>query len=117
MQALGTFDLYLNIFIAIWFPLLILVNLKNWGERSPFNSYLWRMEPGLMRMSLVLVAIMAAYAGVRLAVQFGLLPSTRMETALAVLAVPFLLGSVAELWLGGRALVRYMRSRPSAARP
>lgn len=115
MQPLGTFELYLNIFIAIWFPLLILVNLKNWGERSPLNGYLWRQEPGLMRMSLLLIAMLAAYACVRLAIQWGFLPGARMDTALALLAVPFLLASMAELWLGGRALVRYLRARPSGA--
>jgi hypothetical protein len=115
MQPLGTVELYLNIFIAIWFPLLILANLVNWGARSPVNAYLWREEPTLMRASMVIIAVLAVWSMIRLAAHFGFLTGETLNTVMIVIGVPFGIAAVVEIWLGVRALLRYLRRRPGSA--
>lgn len=117
MQPLGTVELYLNVFIAIWFPLLIVVNLRSWGARSPLNAYLWREEPNLMRVSLVVIGLLTAFTYARLAAHFGLLAGSVLNVIMLVTGVPFLVAAIAEIWLGTRALRRYLRARPGHAGP
>ena len=78
MQPLTTYDLVLNIFVVVIMPLLIVANLKGWGTQSPLNIYLWRESPNLMRVSLVILGLLALYSLVQLAGYFGLIsPSVR----------------------------------------
>ncbi len=114
MQPLGPVDLALNIFIAVGFPLIIAANVWNWGPRSPLNGYMWREEPSLMRVSLVVIALLALFAYVQLALHFGLLSAPYDNVAMAVIGVPFAIAAVAEIWLAVGALRRYLRARQSA---
>ena len=111
MQPLSQYDLYLNLFVVIVMPLLIVTNLMNWGTNSPLNVYLWREHPNLMRVSLVLLALIALNAFVGLAAHYGLLPAAAVDTATLVLGIPFLLASVAVIWLSVRAVLQYLRAR------
>src|SRR5665647_2843446 len=75
MQPLSDYDLVLNIFVAVVMPLLILVNLMNWGASSAMSTYLWREHPGLMKVSLVVIGLISLYSMVQLAVHYGLILS------------------------------------------
>lgn len=112
MQPLGPFEVYLNIFAAVVFPLLIVRNLID-GESSPRNSYLWRHEADLMRVSLIVIGILWVWTLARLAIHFQLLTSGAIQPVMLILAVSFAIAAVAEIWLGTGALVRYLRNRPS----
>ena len=112
MQPLSPFEVYLNIFIAVVFPLLIVRNLVD-GERSPRNSYLWRHEADLMRVSLIVIGILWVWTLARLAIHFQVLTRGAIQPVMLILAIPFGIAAVAEIWLGTGALLRYMRNRPS----
>jgi len=109
MQPLGPFELYLNIGIAVVFPLLLIANLA--GRGTVRSNYLWRNEPQLMWVSLVIIAILAIWAMARVAVHFAVLPASALDPVMAVLGIPFLALAVAEIWLGVRALRRYRRTQ------
>jgi hypothetical protein len=111
MQPLSDFDLYLNLFVAVVMPILIVTNLMNWGTNSPLNVYLWREHPNLMRVSLVLLGLIALNAIVGLAAHYDLLPAAAVDYATLVLGLPFLITSVAVIWLSVRAVLQYLRAR------
>jgi hypothetical protein len=113
MQPLSQYDLYLNFFVAVVMPILILTNLMNWGTKSPLNVYLWREHPNLMRVSLVMLGLLALNAFVTLAAHYGLVPGSAADYATPMLGIPFLVASVAVIWLSGRAAVQYLRGRRS----
>jgi hypothetical protein len=115
MQPLSQYDLYLNFFVAVVMPILILTNLMNWGTKSPLNVYLWREHPNLMRVCLVMLGLLALNAFVTLAAHYGLLPGAAADYAIPMLGIPFLVASVAVIWLSGRAAVQYLRGRRSQA--
>ena len=52
-------------------PILIFANLMDWGTKSPLNVYLWREHPNLMRVSLVILGLLALNAMVGLAAHYG----------------------------------------------
>ena len=113
MQPLSDFDLFLNFAVAIGMPLLILANLMNWGANTPFNIYLWREHPNLMRVALVILGLLALNALVTLAGHYGIISQTVVDYAVPVLGIPFLITSVAIIWLSIRALLQYLRGRRS----
>ena len=115
MQPLTTYDLALNIFVAVVMPLLIVANLKGWSSNSPLNAYLWREHPNLMRVSLVILGLLALYSLVLLAGHFGLLPPAAVAYGLPLISIPFLIAAIAEIWLGVKAIVHYRRSGASQA--
>lgn len=111
MQPLSDFDLFLNFAVAIGMPLLILANLMNWGANSPFNIYLWREHPNLMRVAMVVLGLLTLNALVTLAGHYGIVSQTVIDYAVPVLGIPFLVTSVAIIWLSIRALLQFLRSR------
>ena len=115
MQPLSQYDLYLNFFVAVVMPILILTNLMSWGTNSPLNVYLWREQPNLMRVSLVLLGLIALNVFVGLAAHYGLLPAAAADSATLVLGIPFLITSVAVIGLSVRAVAQYLRARRSQA--
>jgi len=117
MQPLGPVDLYLNIFIAVVFPVLIIFNLASWEVKSPLNTYLWREEPNLMRVSLVVIALLTAFTYGRLAVHFGVLTPSALNILMVLIGLPFLVAAIAEIWLAVGALRRYLRSRAARTAP
>lgn len=114
MQPLGTYDLYLNIFVAVVMPVIILANLMGWS-RNPMNDYLWREHPRFMWLSMLIIGLLAVWSWIQLAVHFGIVPAAFGETALLVIGVPFLIAAVAEIWLATKLLIRWLRTRGSAA--
>jgi hypothetical protein len=115
MQPLSQYDLYLNLFVAVVMPILIVTNLMDWGTKSPLNVYLWREHPNLMRVSLVLLGLLALNAFVDLAAHYGLLPAAAADYATPLLGIPFLIASVAVIWLSVKAVLQYLRARRSQA--
>lgn len=113
MQPLSDFDLFLNFAVAIGMPLLILANLMNWGANSPFNVYLWREHPNLMRVAMVILGLLSLNALVTLAGHYGIVSATVVDYAVPLLGVPFMITSVAIIWLSIRALLQFLRSRRS----
>ena len=111
MQPLSQYDLYLNFFVAVVMPILILTNLMSWGINSPLNVYLWREQPNLMRVSLVILGLLAVWSVIRLAGHFGLLSAGLVDSALLVVGVPFLVAAVAEIWLVSKAARQYLRAQ------
>jgi len=107
----SSLDLWLNVFCAVVFPLLILANLAGWGTTSPASTYLWREEPGLMRVSMVVIGILALWSMAQIALRFGLIGDTGLNAVMVALGVPFLVAAVGEIWLAARALLRYRRRR------
>jgi hypothetical protein len=114
MQPLTTYDLVLNIFVVVIMPLLIVANLKNWGA-SPLNVYLWRENPNLMRVSLVILGLLTLYSLVQLAGHFGLVSPAVVDYALPAIGIPVLIAAIADIWLVVKAISQYMRTRRSQA--
>ena len=92
-------------------PLLIVANLKGWSSNSPLNVYLWREHPNLMRVS----GLLTLYSLVLLAGHFGLLSPAVVAYGLPLIAIPFLIAAIAEIWLAVKAILHYRRSRSSQA--
>lgn len=114
MQPLGTYDLYLNIFVGVVMPLIILANLMGWS-RNPMNDYLWREHSRFMWLSMAIIGMLAVWSWIQLGVHFGIVPTAFGETALLVIGVPFLIAAVAEIWIATKLLIRWLRTRGSAA--
>jgi hypothetical protein len=114
MQPLTTYDLFLNIFVVVIMPLLIVANLKNWGA-SPLNDYLWRENPSLMRVSLVILGMLTLFSLVQLAGYFGLVSPSVLDYVLPAIGIPFLVAAIVEIWLVLKAISQYMRARRSQA--
>jgi len=113
MQPLTDFDLFLNFAVAIGMPLLILANVMNVGANTPFNIYLWREHPNLMRVAMVILGLLALNALITLAGHYGIVSQTAVDYAVPILGIPFLVTSVAIIWLSIRALLQFLRSRKS----
>src|SRR6185312_7663821 len=73
MQPLDTYHVVLNSFVAVVMPLLILANVMGWGARTPVNDFLWRDHTNFMRISLVILGLLALWSIVQLAAHFGLI--------------------------------------------
>jgi hypothetical protein len=114
MDTLSNFDLYMSFAVAVLMPLLIVVNLMDLSS-SPFNAYLWRENPNLMRVSLVMLGLLALNAMVSLAEHYGLVSTATAEYATPVLGIPFMITSIAVIWLSVRAVKQYLRTRRSQA--
>jgi len=114
MQPLTTYDLVLNIFVVVIMPLLIVANLKSWGA-SPLNDYLWRENPNLMRVSLVILGLLTLFSLVQLAGYFGLVSTSVLDYVLPAIGIPFLVAAIVEIWLVLKAISQYMRARRSQA--
>jgi len=115
MQPLDTYHLVLNIFVAVVMPLLILANVMGWGARTPVNDFLWRDHTNFMRISMVIIGLLALWSMVQLAAHFGLISAGVADVAMPVLGIPFLILAVVEIWLAFRALQDYLRIRRSQA--
>jgi hypothetical protein len=115
MQPLDTYQLILNFFVAVMMPLLILANVMGWGARTPVNDFLWRDHPNFMRVSMVIIGLLALWSIVQLAAHFGLISTGVADVAMPILGVPFLILAVVEIWLAFRALKDYLRMRRSGA--
>jgi hypothetical protein len=115
MQPLSNYDLVLNIFVAVVLPLLILANLTRWGTKSAMNTYLWRENPQLMKVSLVVIGLLALFSMVQLAAHYGLISMATANIAMPIIAIPFAIAGVAEIWLAVKALRQYLRARRSQA--
>ena len=94
MQPLDTYHLVLNIFVAVVMPLLILANVMGWGARTPVNDFLWRDHTNFMRISMVIIGLLALWSMVQLAAHFGLISTGTADVAMPVLGVPFLLSLI-----------------------
>ena len=115
MQPLSDFDLFLNFAVAIGMPVLILANVMNVGTNTTFNIYLWREHPNLMRIALVMLGLLALNSLVTLAGHYGVVSQTVVDYAVPLLGIPFLVTSVAIIWLSIRALLQFLRSRRTSA--
>lgn len=115
MQPLDTYQLILNFFVAVVMPLLILANVMGWGARTPVNDFLWRDHPNFMRVSMIIIGLLALWSIVQLAAHFGLISTGVADVAMPILGVPFLILAVVEIWLAFRALKDYLRMRRSGA--
>ena len=114
-MPLSNYDLILNAFVLIVMPLIIVANLTNWGTKSPTNTYLWREEPTLMRLSLLILGLLTLFSAIQLGEHLGLISHTFAEVAMPVIGVPFLILGMAEIWLSVKAVLRYWRSGRSTA--
>lgn len=115
MQPLETYDLCLNIFVAVVMPLLIVANLTGRVRSDARNAYLWRDHANFMWLSMGIIGLLSLWSMIQLAGHFGLITGTAVEVALPVIGIPFLILAVAEIWLGVRMLVQYLRTRRSPA--
>jgi len=115
MQPLGTFDLYLNFAAAIGMPLIIIANLMPSVRNNARNTFLWREHPAFMRVSMVVIGLLALWSMVRLAGHFGLMSASTAEWAVPVIGIPFLIAAVAEIWLGLRLLRQWLAARSGTA--
>ena len=115
MQPLDTYHLVLTAFVAVVMPMISLANVMGWGARTPMNDFLWRDHANFMRVSMVIVGLLAAWSMVQLAGHFGLISAASANIALPLLGIPFLVLAVAEIWLAFRALKDYLRMRRSQA--
>ena len=115
MQPLDTYHLILNIFVAVVMPLLILSNVMGWGARTPVNDFLWRDHTNFMRISMVIIGLLALWSMVQLAAHFGLISMGVADVAMPILGIPFLVLAVVEIWLAFRALKDYLQMRRSQA--
>jgi hypothetical protein len=114
MQPLGTYDLYLNVFVAVVMPVIILANLMGWS-RNPMNDYLWREHAPFMWLSMAIIGLLAVWSWFQLAGHFGLVSAATVDTALVVIGVPFLIAAFVEIWLGVRLVLLWLRTRGNAA--
>ena len=115
MQPLDTYHLVLNIFVAVVMPLLILANVMGWGARTPVNDFLWRDHTNFMRLSMVIIGLLALWSMVQLAAHFGLISMGMADVVMPILGVPFLILAVVEIWLAIRAFKDYRQMRRSQA--
>ncbi len=114
MQPLGTVDLYLTIFAAVVLPLILVANLTGGVRSSPASAYLWRDHPTFMWLSMVILGVLSLFSLVQLAGHYGIVSGAVAETAMTVIGIPFLVLAIAEIWLGGRIAVQYLRNRRAA---
>ena len=110
MQPLDTYQVVLNTFVAVVMPLIILANVMGWGARTPVNDFLWRDHTNFMRISMVIIGLLALWSMVQLAAHFGLISFGVADVAMPILCVPFLILAVVEICLAVRAFKDY-RSR------
>lgn len=115
MQPLGTYDLYLNIIVAVVMPLLIVANLSDRVTKNPVNAFLWGEHANFMRLSMVILGLLSLWSFVQLAGHFGLISGAMVETMMPVIGIPFMIAAVAEIWLAVRLLIQFLRGRRSAA--
>lgn len=117
MEPLSNYDLVMNVLVVVIMPLLIWANLRNSGLKSPMNAYLWNEHPNFMRVSLLVIGLLALFSAVGLLGYFELLPAAVVEYALPVIGIPFLVLAVAEIWLAIAALRKYLRTRKAGETP
>jgi hypothetical protein len=115
MQPLGPFDLYLNIFAAVVLPLLIIANLTGRSRRNPRNAYLWQHHQNFMWLSMAIIGLLSIWSLVQLGGHFGLISSEGLAALMPVIGIPFLVLAVAEIAMGVRLALQYVRSRRPAA--
>lgn len=115
MQPLGTYDLCLNLFVAVVMPLMIVANVTGRTRSNPRNAYLWREHPNFMWLSMGIIGLLSLWSMIQLAGHFNLISGEAVQMALPVIGIPFLILAFAEIWLGVRLLVQYLRTRGSAA--
>lgn len=109
MQLLGDYELWLDIFCAVVFPLIVVGNLAGWGGAR--DTYLWREKPALMRVALVVVAVLAVWSAAQLTVRLGYLTDAGLDVIMVVLGPVFLIGGAIEIWLATRAFLRHRQRR------
>jgi hypothetical protein len=112
-MPLSTYDLVLNCIVVVMMPLIIWANLRRAGLQSPANIRLWRDHPNFMRTSVLIIALLTAFAAIQLLAHFGLVPAAVVEIALPIIGIPFLAASLALVWFGAgmvRTMVRNWRA-------
>ncbi len=109
MQPADNSDLVLNFFTLVVMPLIILGNLPGVVRNSPFHTYLWRENPLLMRVTLVMLGGIAAFSAISLSGHYGLISPAVKEMLSMLVGVPFLFLSIATIVLVGIAAVRVLR--------
>ena len=114
MQPLSTFDVWLNILVAAGMPLIIAANLTSRVRSDAKNAYLWREHANFMWLSMGIIGLLSVWSIVQLAGHFQLVRGEVVDAALPVIGVPFLFLAVAEIWLGGRIALQYLRAKRSA---
>jgi hypothetical protein len=110
MHTLSTYDLVLNSIVVVVMPLIIWANLRRAGLQSPANIWLWRDHPNFMRSSILIIALLTAFAAMQLLGHFGLVSAAVVEIALPVIGVPFLAASLALIWFGAGAVRTMVRN-------
>ena len=70
-----------------------------------------------MRVAMVVLGLLALNAFVTLAGHYGIVSQTVVDYAVPVLGIPFLVTSVAIIWLSIRALLQFLRSRRTPPSP
>ncbi|CAN1721289.1 conserved membrane protein of unknown function [Hyphomicrobium sp. 1Nfss2.1] len=111
MQPLGTYDLYLNFFVATAMPLIILANLRSSVRNSPRNAFLWRDHANFMRTSMVIIALLSLWSMVQLAGHYGLASPAFVDWAMPAIGIPFLVAALVEIWFAARFLRQCLRAR------
>jgi hypothetical protein len=109
MHSLDTYHLVLNTIVVVMMPLIIWANLRDVGVQSPTNTKLWREHPNFMRTSIVILALLTAYAAMELLAHFGIVSAAMVDIALPVIGIPFLLASLVMFWFGASAVRMMVR--------
>jgi len=109
MHPLDTYDLVVNFFVIVIMPLIIWANLRNSGIKSPLHVYLWREQPNLMRMALLILAMVTLFSASALLANFGFISPEVEETMDMVIGIPFMIAAVAVIGLAAMAAFKALR--------
>jgi phosphoglycerol transferase MdoB-like AlkP superfamily enzyme len=110
-MQLSNHDLFIYGLSAVVMPLLLVANLSSLVMRDRVGRLMWAQHPTLMRVSLVIIGLLAFWSWVSLAAHFGLIPPAVVDVALAAIGLPFVAAAVAEIWLAVSALRQFLSSR------
>lgn len=109
MQSLDTHALVMNAFIVVAMPLVILVNLRGAARTSPMHNYLWRENPNLMRVMLVILGAVMLFSVIDILAHKGVISPLMREMLSMLVGVPFLFLSLATIVLAAICMVRLIR--------
>jgi hypothetical protein len=112
MHALVIPDVALNVLVVLMMPVIIWANLTQRARHSPVNAYLWREHPGLVRTSLVFLAMLVVYSAIELLGEFGIAAKETVDMAGMLIGIPMLMLSLAITALVLYAGVKAARCRP-----
>jgi len=115
MQPLDTYGLIVNFIVVIMMPLIIWGNLRKSARSTPFNDYLWTEHRNFMRVSMLVVEVLAVFSAVTLLGHFGVVSGGFVEVANLVIGIPFLFLAVVEIVLAVRVALKFLRDRKTGA--